>query len=157
MLSSDSGVKCYRWHCAPNAGRIQAMRIGERVRLARTRAGLGVNQLERACHLGKGVISNIENGRRPNPDAETLRLIAEATSHQFTWLAFGEGPEKRGDTEPPPSRWPGLEQAIEMLSAELSPRVVEVGRRMGAACPVDLDVTEWILVLRNLQKKISAQ
>jgi hypothetical protein len=44
-----------------------------------------------------------------------------------------------------------------MLSEELSERAVDAGLAMGAAAPVDIDTTEWILVLRNLQKKISQQ
>jgi transcriptional regulator with XRE-family HTH domain len=130
------------------------MDVGQRVRLARARAGLTTREIEDRHGLSHGTISNIENGRRPAPNWETIAKIAKATGHEFMWLLTGEGPERKGD---PPKVWPNLERAIQMLSEELSERAVDAGLAMGAAAPVDIDTTEWILVLRNLQKKISQQ
>mgnify|MGYP000921007055 CR=1 FL=1 len=129
------------------------MALKDRVREAREGAGLGVNELDRRI-TGKatpsGVVSKIESGERTRPSADVLEGVARHTGYEFAWIASGTLPKKK-ETAP---KHPNLERAIEQMRPQLSARAIEVARRMGEACPVDLDPLDWSILLRDLSQKI---
>jgi transcriptional regulator with XRE-family HTH domain len=59
--------------------------IGERLRAARTEQGLSVGGLAQAAGIGKGSLSEIENGTR-NPTLSTLYGLANALGRPLSWL-----------------------------------------------------------------------
>ncbi|WP_051792527.1 helix-turn-helix domain-containing protein [Amycolatopsis jejuensis] len=80
-------------------GRALAATVGSRIRTLRTRAGVGLTALAAGSGLGKGTLSELENGRR-NPTLDTLFAIATALSIPLSDLLFGDdGPaEAHGDS-----------------------------------------------------------
>src|SRR5512143_3881426 len=83
------------------------MSLGEKIRSLRRRRGLTVQGLASACHLSKGFISQVENGRT-SPSLSTLAdmarvlgvspaiLVAEAAPGAHVTRANGHG--TNGDT-----------------------------------------------------------
>ncbi|WP_344866840.1 helix-turn-helix transcriptional regulator [Amycolatopsis ultiminotia] len=82
----------------PSSGpdaRALAISVGGRIRTLRTRAGVGLTALSAGSGLGKGTLSELENGRR-NPTLDTLFAIATALSVPLSDLLTGE--EVHGDS-----------------------------------------------------------
>ena len=59
--------------------------IGERLRAARTEQGLSVGGLAQAAGIGKGSLSEIENGTR-NPTLSTLYALSNSLGRPMSWL-----------------------------------------------------------------------
>ncbi|WP_020664984.1 helix-turn-helix domain-containing protein [Amycolatopsis benzoatilytica] len=78
-------------------GRALAAAVGNRIRTLRTRAGLGLTALAADSGLGKGTLSELENGRR-NPTLDTLFAIATALSIPLSDLLFDGPAEAQGDS-----------------------------------------------------------
>ncbi|MCG3750867.1 helix-turn-helix domain-containing protein [Amycolatopsis sp. Poz14] len=80
-------------------GRALAAAVGTRIRTLRTRAGVGLTTLAADSGLGKGTLSELENGRR-NPTLDTLFAIATALSIPLSDLLFGDDgvAEAHGDS-----------------------------------------------------------
>mgnify|MGYP002410878042 FL=1 len=129
------------------------MAVKDRVREAREAAGLSVNELDRKItgkNTPSGAVSKVESGERKRPSVSFLEGVARHTGYEFVWLSTEKGPKRRG-TAP---KHPNLEAAIEAMRPQLSARAIEVARRMGEACPVDLDALDWGILLRDLSQKI---
>lgn len=75
--------------------------VNERIRRARTAAGL--NQTELAAHIGvtRAAVSQWELGTTKSPNPKNIFAIAEVTGFSPQWLATGEGPEKLKDGDFP--------------------------------------------------------
>jgi len=67
------------------------MVFGERLRMARRKAGLTQKQLGDAVGMTKGSISGLENGSSKNPSAGNLLPIAKALGVNPEWLLTGKG------------------------------------------------------------------
>jgi len=88
------------------------MSIGDRLRIAREEAGLGVRELARECGVSNAQISRLEaGGRTPRPD--TLLLLADHLGVRVEWLLAGRG-AMRPDSTPTE-----LGRAVEYLRGEL--------------------------------------
>ena len=68
------------------------MKIGTRVREARRRLDLTIQDIADATGLSKGFISQVENDKT-SPSLVTLKKIAEALQTQLTYLLLDEGQE----------------------------------------------------------------
>ena len=66
-----------------------AMSIGDRIREARTRAGMSQSVLAKALGFSKGVITLWENGLR-HPNVDTVCRIAALTFTEPAWLLIDE-------------------------------------------------------------------
>lgn len=68
--------------------------LGARLRLARTKRGLGSRELARLANLpSEGHISQIEIGRTAMVSAEIAAHLAAALGVPMEWLVSGTGPE----------------------------------------------------------------
>jgi transcriptional regulator with XRE-family HTH domain len=67
------------------------MLYGERVREARTAAGVKQDALADRLGLTRSSVANIEAGRQGNPSAFSLILTAEALGCDPRWLLTGSG------------------------------------------------------------------
>ncbi|HEU4410181.1 MAG TPA: helix-turn-helix transcriptional regulator, partial [Polyangiaceae bacterium] len=74
--------------------------VGQRVRLARTARGRGVNELDRLIGSKQGYVSRLESSDR-EPRADTLRKLAQALGVSLEWLATGEGTMAGGGATAP--------------------------------------------------------
>ena len=79
------------------SGRALAAAVGSRIRTLRARAGVGLTALAAESGLGKGTLSELENGRR-NPTLDTLFAIATALSIPLSDLLFDGPAEAHGDS-----------------------------------------------------------
>lgn len=66
--------------------------FGARLRLAREEAQLGVNELGRISETSGAVVTRIEQGDAPAPNAEIVVVLAKALSVRPGWLLTGEEP-----------------------------------------------------------------
>ena len=72
------------------------MSIPDRLRLAH--AGIcSARELDKLADLTPCHTSLIESGRRPNPESETLRAIANTLGISLDWLVLGQGDPPRED------------------------------------------------------------
>ena len=61
--------------------------------------GIGVNALNEA--IGKDrYVSRVASGKRPNPGAREIAMMAAALRVPFAWLAIGEGSVPTADVAP---------------------------------------------------------
>ncbi len=86
--------------------------------------GIGVNELDRAVGQKSGYTTRLVRGKKPVPDTDIIRRMAEYLHVSFFWLAFGQGPR---DAAAPPDT--STEQ--QLLEASLSGSVpIEVVRQV---------------------------
>jgi transcriptional regulator with XRE-family HTH domain len=71
------------------------MTFADRLKLARTTAGLTGRGLDDRAGLSPGLASAIESGRRPNVTLDTIVRYATALGVSDAWLAFGAPPRRR--------------------------------------------------------------
>jgi transcriptional regulator with XRE-family HTH domain len=64
--------------------------FSERLREARTRAGLSARKLDELAGITTGHTTLIESGRREAPSVETVRKLAGALNVSLDWLVNGE-------------------------------------------------------------------
>jgi DNA-binding XRE family transcriptional regulator/predicted GIY-YIG superfamily endonuclease len=64
--------------------------LGERTIRRRKQLGLSQNSLADLAHIGRGELSRIENGHRPNTSAGVAVLLARALDVSVEWLVTGE-------------------------------------------------------------------
>lgn len=65
--------------------------LADRLRLARSDAGLNMRELARAAGIDVGYISRIESGKCDNLGSEKAHLIASALKVSVEWLLLGVG------------------------------------------------------------------
>lgn len=68
--------------------------IGQRLREARTEAGLTLEQAGIVAGVTKQGISQIERGVTKNPEAATLEPLSRRLGVNLQWLMTGKGPRK---------------------------------------------------------------
>lgn|SRR5678815_2752314 len=68
------------------------MTLGERLRYARTLAGLGTKTLDYLAGLGAGHVAMTETGRRRRPRPVTIDALIRVLGIERAWLLDGEGP-----------------------------------------------------------------
>ena len=64
--------------------------FGNRIRIARERAGMNQSELAKAALTSQNSISSWENGRRL-PNVHSASLLAKALRVNAGWLVSGEG------------------------------------------------------------------
>jgi len=67
------------------------MKLSERIRAARRKAGLSQQTLARHCGVSRSAVGNWESAAHANPALVRLSAIAKATHVSFEWLATGRG------------------------------------------------------------------
>ena len=67
------------------------MKLSERIRLARRKAGLSQQVLARQCNVSRSAVGNWESSADVHPSLLSLAAIAKATHVSFEWLATGRG------------------------------------------------------------------
>lgn len=73
------------------------MTIGKRIKVARTRLGMGQEKLGEAAGVTKQAVYDWEkNGGQPSPDK--LPAVREALRVTFAWLLAGDGPPPDKDS-----------------------------------------------------------
>lgn len=92
------------------------MDLGERIKHARTGAGLNQTELAKAAGVTKGSVSQWENGNTKNLRMENLFAVADATKFSAKWIALGKGPERMETMKPYSSD--ELMEAVQNLSDE---------------------------------------
>jgi len=66
--------------------------LSERLREARTLAGVKSRELDRLAGLSECHTQHIETGRRPNPETATIAPLARVLGVSLDWLIAGNGP-----------------------------------------------------------------
>jgi transcriptional regulator with XRE-family HTH domain len=154
--------------------------VGQRVRLARTARGYGVNELDRLIGVPQGYVSRLEGSDR-EPRADSLRKLAQALGVGVEWLATGEGemgvagaaqPAPAQPTPVQPTPTPGAEvvyddgedpypnrsRAIALLGRNLDPRaravLLSYRFRSGGGHDEDLSLELWLGEAKNLQRQV---
>lgn len=67
------------------------MKLSERIRLARRRAGLSQHALAGHCNVSRSAVGNWESAADVHPSLTSLAAIAKSTHVSFEWLATGRG------------------------------------------------------------------
>ncbi len=155
--------------------------VGQRVRLARSARGRGVNELDRLIGSKQGYVSRLESSER-EPRADTLRKLAQALQVSLEWLATGEGSMEGGATTavpaPPPAPpsggatpvpgsvvvyddedpYPNRSRALALLGHNLDPRaravLLSYRFRSGGGRDEDLPLELWLDEAKNLQRQV---
>lgn len=158
--------------------------VGQRVRLARTARGRGVNELDRLLGSKQGYVSRLESSDR-EPRADTLRKLAQALGVSLEWLATGEGtmegasggavPSVPAPPPAPPSAsttpvpgsvvvyddddpYPNRSRAIALLGHNLDARartvLLSYRFRSGGGRDEDLPLELWLDEAKNLQRQV---
>lgn len=107
LLTHGMRIPCHNWH----------MEIGDRIRLARMRAGLSQTQLAKAAGVTRGMVGQWEGEAKKKPGRETLVAVASATGVSVAYLL--------GQAENPLDQGPRMDaDAITLMKLwhELSPR-----------------------------------
>jgi transcriptional regulator with XRE-family HTH domain len=73
--------------------------IGDRLKQARSDAGLTMDALAKRAHTTITTINTISTGKGGNAGVGTLADIAKALGCSAAWLAFGIGPQADDDVE----------------------------------------------------------
>lgn len=68
---------------------MKATSLADRVKGARTRAGLSQVELARVCGVSPSLVCTLESGRTKSLRHSTLLRMAEALGQSPEWLAFG--------------------------------------------------------------------
>lgn len=68
--------------------RIPGMKIGDRIRLARSTARLDAKEIAHALGLSTSAVTSWERGRT-QPSLERIEQLAELLDVDVVWLAFG--------------------------------------------------------------------
>ena len=66
------------------------MNIGKRIKEARNRAGMSIEELAEAIKKGRTTVINYEGDKTAIP-ATVIKDIAKATGSRAAWIAFGDG------------------------------------------------------------------
>ena len=154
--------------------------VGQRVRLARTARGYGVNELDRLLGSKQGYVSRLEGSER-EPRADTLRKLAQALGVSVEWLATGEGTMEGAAggagvfvPAPPPTNptpvptsvveyddddpYPNRSRALALLGHNLDPRaravLLSYRFRSGGGHDEDLPLELWLEEAKNLQRQV---
>lgn len=71
------------------------MKLAERIRIARRKAGLSQQQLAVALGLNRSAVANWESFKGAKPATANLILVSTTTDVCFDWLATGRGEMRR--------------------------------------------------------------
>lgn len=120
----------------PSNGRVdESARVGQRLRIARERLGLGLREVARRLDISASALSQIETGKS-RPSVKTLYAITSELGLSMDEL-FVEGTSEQGSAEPAP-RPPGQAAAVAPPSgAPGEPR--QIVQRADARPSLDLD------------------
>ena len=122
------------------------LRLAERIRLARRRAGFSQLALAKAVGADRSAVSHWESVREKNPSTEHLREIAIQTGVNFEWLATGRGAAATLEEDIPTA------YAI-LVDDDQEMRLVEAFRKVPAASRVSLvELAEQLARLRSGRK-----
>jgi transcriptional regulator with XRE-family HTH domain len=137
--------------------------LGQRLRQARERAGLGVNELTRKAGVSQGVVTRIEQHQSKHTEAVTLQKLAQALGVTHEWLVDGGGGareprgaarEPRGAAQDPrvelDDRYPNRLKAAEFARGQLPDAVIEQVLAEQLQADVDPDPIWWLDRMRLL-------
>jgi transcriptional regulator with XRE-family HTH domain len=109
-------------HANPSAS---SASLSDRIRHARTRAGLTKTELARRVGVGASAVVQWEHPDGTAPNATNLARVALATDVAFEWLATARGSHRVKSGDGPPALEPG---AIAVTLFE--ERLLQVARRL---------------------------
>lgn len=101
------------------------MTMGERIKRARTAAGLTQVELAKRVGVSKGAVSQWEADDVKNLRLPNLFAMADATGFSARWIGTGEGPEK-------PEQAPLTPQGFDLQISELSSNELAALLRLAA-------------------------
>src|SRR5690606_23242866 len=82
--------------------------MSERIKYARTKAGLTQSDLAKWCGISRAAVSQWEAGSTKSPTSQNIFQIAKATGFNPEWLSTGKGSEQAGsnvvEAQPPSAR-----------------------------------------------------
>lgn len=107
------------------SARTASGRLKDRIRLARSRAGLSKAELARRVGVSVSAVVQWEHPDGTRPRARHLAALAECTGIAFEWLATGRGPTRISSDDGPPA----LEPAA-MAVTLFEERLLEVARKL---------------------------
>jgi transcriptional regulator with XRE-family HTH domain len=76
-----------------DAAALMERNLGDRLREARSLAGISGRRLDALAELRAGHVASIEAGRRPNIEAKTAMSLARVLGVTLDWLLTGVGDE----------------------------------------------------------------
>lgn len=76
--------------CMSEAGRLGALSVGHRLKLARDMRGLTMAELGERAGVGASTVNVIEKGNK-QPRGDTVEKLARALGVPRCWLAYGDG------------------------------------------------------------------
>lgn len=75
----------------PGPGKLASMTMGQRIRAARERLGLGVNELDRAIGTRSGYVSRLEADEFGSVGSDKLARISSVLKVSLDWIVLGRG------------------------------------------------------------------
>lgn len=77
---------------------VATQQLGERLRIARSLAGISARELDRLAGRSVGHAALIERGDRPRVEAETAAAYARVLDVDLNWLITGSGEKPLADS-----------------------------------------------------------
>lgn len=132
--------------------------IAARLELAREAAGLTQEQLEVEAGIGRGAYSNIKNGKREKPKAETIEKLARRLGVTVDWVMGGVGDGPTSNPTPAQAKrganrtdiYTHRATAIELLRGKVDTETLEAAKVHQLKDAGDPDVREWMLKIYEL-------
>jgi DNA-binding XRE family transcriptional regulator len=75
---------------------LAAMTLGERIKIQRERAGLSQQQLATLAGLSVSMVSQLEQGKKPDPRLSTVLAIADALDVSIIDIVTGAASARKG-------------------------------------------------------------
>lgn len=130
----------------------EEIRVGERLKSFRARAGMDVPELAGASGVSKAYIWQIESGRRKTPSGEMLLRLAEALDVSVSELLGAKEADEGGA---PPAKAPKALQAFVRKKGRalgMTPEDVEVLRRIQYRGRRPRNAADWELIYAFLKR-----
>ena len=110
---------------SPTSSRSSPGQLKDRIRLARSRAGLSKAELARRVGVSLSAVVHWEHPDRGGPSAVNLAAFAQCTGVAFEWLATGRGPMRICADDGPPALEPTA-----MALTLFEERLLDVARKL---------------------------
>ncbi len=132
---------------------------GNRIRMAREKAGMSARKLSLAAGLAPGHVSTIERGEVSTINATTIYALAAVLQVPPAWLGGGDDDRPPwaidGDRPAPPDtageeRYPNRRVALALIGNSMDPEVKNALLSMRLDSDRDLSFAEWVTQAKML-------